>query len=303
MTVTVIRRAGAHADCFFAPVYKILMFGYIRALEDTLSPEDLALYRGSYCGLCSVLGDKYGKRGKLALSHDLVFLAVLYNGLYEEETGIREGMCLFRKGIHTEWRTSACFQYAADMDVLLAYGNYLDRVYDGQKNRNAAKAAALLLKKDYEAIGLQYPHQKEAVEQYLLKLHETEKRGENNPDAAAKLTGEMLAKVLLWKEDPFAVYLRPLFYHLGRFIYLSDAYEDVEKDVAEGQYNPYAPYRLRDDFDALVELHLKDAAGEAARSFEMLPLIRNAGLLRNILYSGIWIGYTRARKKRAEEEK
>ena len=279
------------------------MFGTIRILEDTLSEEERALYRGFYCGLCAVLGEKYGKRGKLALSHDLVFLAILYNGLYEEETAVREGVCLFRKGVRTERRTSACFEFAADMDVLLAYGNYLDRVYDGQKNRNAAKAAALLLKKDYEAIGLRYPHQKEAVEQYLLKLHKTEKEGENNPDAAARLTGEMLAEVLLLKEDPFAVYLRPLFYHLGRFIYLSDAYEDVEKDVAEGQYNPYAPYRLRDDFDTLVELHLKDAAGQAARSFEMLPLIRNAGLLRNILYGGIWIGYTRARKKRAEEDK
>ncbi len=278
------------------------MFGYITACTEALSKEEAALYRSYYCGLCAVLGERFGKKGKLALSHDLVFLAILYNGLYEEETKEESGLCLLKKGVRTEKRTSGSFAYAADMNLLLAYGNYKDRVYDGGSNKRAARAALSLLKKDFETVQARYPRQSAAVEAYLTDLHAAEKSTETNADIAANLSGRMLSEVFLMKEDEFAAYLRPCFYHLGRFVYLADAYEDVEKDLKEGQYNPYAPYRGREDFSALVKAHLTEAAGMAARSFEMLPILKNTTLLRNILYTGIWMGFARAEKARTEKK-
>ena len=276
------------------------MFGYIRAAEESLTKEESARYRSYYCGLCEVLSRRFGKKGKLALSHDLVFLAILYNGLYEEENVETKGLCLLKKGVRTEKSFSESFAYAADMNLLLAYANYRDRIYDGGKNARAARAALSLLRKDYEKVGEAYPRQSMAVKSYLEKLHRAEKEDSGNADVCANLTGEMLREVFLMKEDEYAPYLKPLFYHLGRFIYLSDAYEDAEKDAREGQYNPYREYREREDFDSLVRFHLSEAAGFFSRSFEMLPLLKNAELLRNILYNGVWTGYVRARNERAK---
>ena len=55
------------------------------------------------------------------------------------------------------------------------------------------------------------------------------------------------------KEDEWADVLRCCGYYLGKFVYLMDAYEDLEKDQRKKEYNPWIPYLGRPDFDALVE--------------------------------------------------
>ena len=41
---------------------------------------------------------------------------------------------------------------------------------------------------------------------------------------------------------------------------------------------------------------------QCAAAFERLPVLENADLLRNILYSGVWMHYRDIRHKRAEKE-
>ena len=53
------------------------MFGYVIANPDALTPEQLARYKGAYCGLCRTLGSRYGKSAQLILNYDFVFLALL----------------------------------------------------------------------------------------------------------------------------------------------------------------------------------------------------------------------------------
>jgi len=40
--------------------------------------------------------------------------------------------------------------------------------------------------------------------------------------------------------------------------------------------------------------------GEASRAFEILPLVQDDHLLKNILYSGIWLKYNRGMQAREE---
>ena len=42
---------------------------------------------------------------------------------------------------------------------------------------------------------------------------------------------------------------------------------------------------------------------EAARSFERLPILENAGILRNILYSGVWCRYAQLLEAESRKEK
>ena len=54
----------------------------------------------------------------------------------------------------------------------------------------------------------------------------------------AGIFGEIMAEILAWREDEWKENLRRMGFFLGKFIYLCDAYEDLEEDLTEGRYNP-----------------------------------------------------------------
>ena len=80
--------------------------------------------------------------------------------------------------------------------------------------------------------------------------------------------------------------------------YILDAYEDLEEDNKKGRYNGLRAYSQRPDYDAFVENILKSLMAQCAAAFERLPVIENANLLRNIIYSGVWTRFELCRNKR-----
>ncbi|MBP5255162.1 MAG: hypothetical protein J6Z23_07280 [Lachnospiraceae bacterium] len=276
------------------------MFGYLTAYTDKLSEGDRETYRAYYCGLCEALRRNAGRRAQTVLAYDLVFLALLYNGLYEEPESVRTRLCAYRFR-RVPSADAPSLSYAADVNLLLAWHNLRDRVYDSGSRK--AQAALRLLGKAHRAAAGRHPGKEAALEAYLSALHTLEEAREGNPDAAANLTGRMLETVFLRGEDAYAGYLRPLFFSLGKFIYLADAYDDVTADLASGAYNPYAGIAGEPDFEARVRMHLESVMGDAAAAFECLPLFRHREILRNILYSGVWMRYSKTsagRRKKTE---
>ena len=152
-------------------------------------------------------------------------------------------------------------------------------------------------------IAKEYPRQTKAVEEYIEKLHACEGKREANLDVAAGLTGEMLAELFCWKEDEWQKDLRGLGFYLGKFIYLMDAYEDMEKDKKRGNYNPFLLTKGQIINAELAERSLNMMAAGAAECFERLPLVENVEILRNILYAGIWGKFEEIKAKREKEEK
>ena len=148
-----------------------------------------------------------------------------------------------------------------------------------------------MFSKDYERIKQEYPRQAKAVEDYIRKLSVAEMGNEKNLDAVSGLTGEMLAEIFDWKQDEWSEELRCMGFYLGKFVYLMDAYEDLEKDEQRGLYNPFLSWKEDNkgtDLDTFVRLILTSMLAECAKSFERLPIINYADILRNILYSGVW---------------
>ena len=113
----------------------------------------------------------------------------------------------------------------------------------------------------------------------------------------------MLAELFVYKEDEWAPTLRQLGFWLGKFIYLMDAAEDVERDRKNGCYNPLLlQEELAGQGDAVLdeycELLLTSMMGECAQAFERLPLLLYGDLLRNIVYSGVWCRYELMKERR-----
>ena len=234
------------------------MFGFVVANQKALTPEQLRRYRAFYCGLCRSLSGRHGASARLTLTYDMTFLVLLLGSLYEPEETRGTERCAPHPVRPHEWVQTRFTDYAADLNVLLAYYNCED---DWADDRNAIKhAGALLLKPRLPALQKAYPRQCGAVERGF---------------GAA----------------------------LGRFIYLMDACLDVEADVRRGRYNPLQAWSREPAFEGRCRDMLTMLIGEAALAFETLPLIQDAQILRNILYSGVWTRYALLQEKRRQKER
>lgn len=280
------------------------MFGYININQKIMTEEDKKAYRAYYCGLCRRLKSSCGAKGQMLLNYDMTFLVVLLTGLYELDNEVSEITCVLHPTKRKTLWINEATDYAADMNVILAYHNLIDDWKDDKSY--SKKAFAKMLDKDYARIVQNYPRQAAAIEEYMKKTEDAEGRGEKNLDAVAGLSGEMLGEVFCWREDEWARELRTLGFYMGKFIYLMDAYEDYDADMQKGVYNPLIlQMKERDeDMDTFIRLLLTSMMSECAKSFERLPILLHADILRNVLYSGVWSKYEflQLKKKKAEEK-
>ena len=281
------------------------MFGYININQKELSEENKKIYQSYYCGLCQKLKTNCGAKGQMLLSYDLTFLIVLLTGLYELENAESEFTCPLHPTKKRMAFINEATGYAADMNLILAYQNMLDDWKD--EKSYTKKAFVKILDKDYTRIESKYPRQVAAVAEFMRKTEEAEKRKESNLDLVAGLTGEMLGEIMCWREDEWQEEMRTLGFYMGKFIYLMDAYEDYDSDQKKKCYNPllYMEKENGQEFDTFCKLLLTSMMSECARSFERLPILMHADILRNILYSGVWskYEYLQLKKKKIEEKK
>ena len=267
------------------------MFGYVNADINQLSEEDKTKYRMFYCGLCHQLGQRAGLKGQLLLNYDLCFLAILLQSLYEPELTSGKQRCIIHPIKLKNYYASDAIEYAADMDIILSYHSLMDNYADD--NSRLSLAAATALKTSYLSVKDKYPRQTDAVENYISQLPLAEASRETNLDKVSSYTGEMLGTLLNWKEDSWGKTLHCMGFHLGKFIYIIDAYEDLKKDEKKGSYNPLSFMKAESpkEYETFVRVNLTSLMAECAKGFERLPIVENADILRNIIYSGVWSKY------------
>ena len=272
------------------------MFGYVTASVKELTAEQKRRYNAVYCGICRRIRVQSSQIARLGLSYDMAFLALLLMSLYEPEEEGGSRACGLHPVKPKPWIDNRFIRYAADMNVALAYYNFLDDWRDDGKI--GAKWMAEAFGKHYQAIEEQYPRQCGAVREGIRRLNELEAAGCPNPDEPAGVFGELMAELFVYEEDLWSPVLRNMGRALGRFIYLLDAAVDYDQDKRKGKYNPYLAMGMEKD-RARWEEYLVLTMGRCTASFEMLPLVQDKALLDNILYSGVWVNY---RGKRKEED-
>ena len=276
------------------------MFGYVTVNQNELKIKDYDRYRSYYCGLCHALKKRHGIVGELTLNYDMTFLMILLNGLYECPLVNEKHRCMIHPLRKHNMLFNEISDYAADMGILLAYYKSLDDIRDDGSVK--ARAFAAKIKKNAERIIREYPRQAEAVKKNVEALAAAEYAGEYDLDKIAGYTGNFTSEVFVWKEDEWSDELRIIGFYLGKFIYLLDAYDDLDTDIKKGEYNPWTKSVKRKDFEALVENTLMMMMSESAKAFEKLPIVQDVDILRNIIYSGVWLKFEAARRKREEKE-
>lgn len=274
------------------------MFGYININTEALTEKEVARFREVYCGVCRALRLGEGRICHLALSYDFAFLALLLDALYEPEETRDEKRCAPHPKKKQPYVISKYVEYAADMNALLFYLSALDGWLDDKNYLKLAFSHAL--KKRAFAAREKYPRQAAAVEEEMKRISQIEKARSNDLDAAASCFGRLLSEIFVYDEDEWSRYLRTMGYSLGRFIYFMDAWDDCEKDEKTGSYNPLLPLKVTDDFDETVHRILTLEIAECAMAFEKLPIVEDVNILRNIVYSGVWAKYYKAKEKESK---
>ena len=267
------------------------MFGYVVINEQELKVREVGLYRSYYCGFCRELKRKYGFPGQMTLSYDMTFLIMVLSDLYDAKDTVAKTRCIAHPLGEHQTRINLYTEYAADMNLILSYYACLDDWSD-EKKLHKLMLARLLQRRSQEA-GINYGHKAAVIKDRLDKLHAAENSDSSDIDLVAGYFGDIMAELFAIYEDEWEEPLRHMGFYLGKFVYLMDALEDVEKDRKKGNYNLFlesGEVWSREQAPKYKEI-LTAMAAEAARSFERLPIITCADILRNILYSGVWCRY------------
>ena len=129
------------------------MFGYVVMNRPEIKFKDYDLYRSFYCGLCRELRERYGISGQITLTYDMTFVILLLSGLYEPPTKKGTSRCMVHPVRKQPVRKNKVTEYAADMNVFLAYYKCVDDWKDEKKLSRLAYSR-LLKNKDKKAEAL-----------------------------------------------------------------------------------------------------------------------------------------------------
>ena len=190
--------------------------------------------------------------------------------------------------------------YAADMNVLFSYYKCKD---DWQDERKITKLAEVqCLKTAFSVLAGKYPQKVKKIASLMREIALEEKKQTDDIDRMSGLFGDVMAEIMVYKVDEWANSLRTIGWYLGKFIYLCDAYEDIEKDLKDGNYNPFKKKWENPDFEEECNTILTLLMAECSKEFEKLPILDPIEILRNILYSGVWYRYETVKAKREKEQ-
>lgn len=293
------------------------MFGYVLPPAQTLPPEELARFQRMYCGLCHTLSRRYGQAARFILNYDFTYLAILLSdGTAGEEAAGRCYTSPVKKKPYL--LTSEAMELAADESVILAYWQLRDGAADhGRLSGMKYRAGSGALCGAYRRAAALRPAFDAAVRRQLRLLGELERDGDPSMDKAADTFAVLLAGAAESVEEPVRRrVLEQLLYHLGRWVYLIDAADDLKKDAESGNYNPVAlRYGLAGGVwtpEARREfaLTLDHSIRQMATAFELWDFGVWTPVLESTLYAGLFqVGkavldgtFRRHRKSREIEE-
>lgn len=265
------------------------MFGYVNINKPELKMKDFYRYKAYYCGLCHMLKKRYGRLGQITLSYDMTFLIILLTSLYEAETRHELKRCIIHPVKRHDFLQNEITGYVADMNIVLSYHHFRDDWTDEKSLPGLAGAG--VLKRAYKKIEKKYPRQCREIREGLEALAECEINNNYDIDTAAGSFGRLMGSLFSYREDVWSESLSRLGFYLGKFIYILDAYDDLEKDLKKGNYNPLKEYSAKESYKQDVEKMLTMMMAEATKEFERLPCLQDIDILRNILYEGVWTKY------------
>lgn len=275
------------------------MFGYVRINKMDLTFREYENYKGYYCGLCKYLKENHGEISRIGLNYDITFLIVILSAIYKPKTNIFEEVCLVSPFKRKKKLVNDITEYAASMNILLTYYKLEDNLLDDKGVKDIL--AYNLYKSKLKMAHKKYPHKSQIIKEQMKILNQLEKNKEYNIDKVSNTFGELMGEIFAYKKDKYEDDLRRIGFNIGKYIYILDAYEDLNEDYKKGRYNPFMEYiNKREELKIRVDRLISISLGLLASSIDRLNLQVNRGIIENIVYSGVYLRYKNILEKGCE---
>ncbi|HHW48037.1 MAG TPA: hypothetical protein GXX14_05395 [Clostridiaceae bacterium] len=275
------------------------MFGYILPEKPDLKIKEYELFKAYYCGVCKSIGKRWGHVSRLILNYDSTFLAILLSAATGEKASVSREICIVhplkkRKVI----KNNKIIDYASDINIILAYYNLMDNWND--EHSIPSGLGALALRKKFRKLKKKYKEKCDIIESKLIELKKLESEKCGSMDRAAepfaRIMEEVVAHEPLCDDEKKRKILKWIGYNLGKWIYILDAYDDLEDDIRRKTYNPLInQYEYKNEgvenfksrIKERVEFNLTYCLNQIAGAYELLEIKNNKGIIENILYMGM----------------
>ncbi|KOR25581.1 DUF5685 family protein [Clostridium sp. L74] len=273
------------------------MFGYVTPCKMELKIKEYEKFRAYYCGLCKTIKKDYGELPRITINYDMTFLGILLDSLEDNKNTFTKVHCIIhpikKKVIITN---NEALKYASFFNVALSYYKLLDNIEDD--NSIKSNISSKFLKKYIHKNNNLFEKHIHTVDNSLKNLYNCEKNyeGKNIDEIShhfAHLTGYILSS---YKDFSFKDSLYWLGYNLGKWIYIIDAFDDLEKDMNENKFNVINNVynknnlnykKFRDSIKDKADFLLVNCANACLNNFKTMPIVKNKGLLYNILQFGL----------------
>ena len=263
------------------------MFGYIKTVQPELKVKELELYKAVYCGLCRVLAKEYSVAARFTLSYDFTFLAMLHAGVSEQTPKLELCSCPFnplKKRPHIIEDDSMLF--ATDISMMMLWAKNQDDVSDSGFFKSALMSGILPFSTHAaNKATVRNPEAKEIISRLTAQQQQAEDSEDVSFDLACAPSAEALSKIfgLMSQVDTEKRVLERLGYMIGRFCYICDAIDDLDKDIKNNSFN-----MLKQDFATERLEGLANATiFEACKAYELLEINQYKEILDNIIYLGL----------------
>lgn len=280
------------------------MFGYVTPCKLELKVKDYEKFKSYYCGLCKNIKKYYGNIPRLILNYDMTFLAVLLDSLSISKTSYKKGTCFIHPLKKKVWiDDNPALEYAAFCNLVLVY-------YKLKDNKEDEKSLIYSMLSDF--IGLymnknrsDFNYIANEIKKSIEKLNLIEKDKDNlNIDEIShpfsNITGFIFSSyvdfIQISTKERVRETLYTFGYNLGKWIYIIDAYDDLENDLNENKFNPILKtYNLGSnqikDYKGKckqnINFLLDSCASSCLINLDKLPITKNEDLLQNIIQLGL----------------
>ena len=268
------------------------MFGYVRPRRDELKVWELEAYQGVYCGLCHTMGQRHGFLARMLLNYDFAFLAMLLTQEKDRPT-IEKQRCPARLWCKKKGCCAPVqgLEDAADASTILSYWKLRDTVADAPFwKRQGARIVSILLRPAYRRAASYRPDFDRLTQKALADLAVLE--GEHSP--SLDRPADAFARILRGAAPTVGDALQDramgeLLYHVGRWIYLLDAWDDLQEDAQSGNYNPILARFPNEGTQCQEEVRitLRHSRNLVASALALLPMGSLQGIVENIVHLGL----------------
>lgn len=235
------------------------MFGLMQPTNSCGQKQDnnYRHHRMHYCGTCKAIGQQYGHKSRLTLNFDTVFLAELLSHLANEQTqewsnslqAINRCFTMPKKGE----KLPLSLQYAGTANILLTELKVKDHIEDSNQKRwklanwslskpfkKAKKQLANwdINSQQFQDLATQQKPLEQAKPPVFIELKQQLSHYAQPTAQMTALVFQNAAKVLKLTTKNIAQDLANLGFAFGQLAYMLDALEDIEKDIAQAQFNP-----------------------------------------------------------------